>query len=289
MNFSDTSLRIKAVTSATLDQPLSLDPVRLGVDDTLRLPDTAVGFSTSLLFEGADVTASVQLNTGTVTVEDEPAAAIPATATIELTDYPLTDGTTITIDGVTYEINTTPAAGNIPGNGTSLDAQADDIVAAINGTDGYNTPHPTVTAINDSLGIILLTAITAGTVGNALTLAKGGAGPGDLILSGATFSGGTARVLGVIATAGDGLNLDRQPIAAQPITTLVIIVTGGEVLFQDTNTGNLMTMLDGTRLVVGCPLGVPLMFSTDAVPFTLRSTSDGPTTVEILAYGNAIS
>ncbi len=52
--------------------------------------------------------------------------------------------------------------------GTSLSTAQAAIVAAINGTDGHNTPHPLVTAGAFAVNVSAITALVGGTVGNSI-------------------------------------------------------------------------------------------------------------------------
>lgn len=98
-----------------------------------------------------DIHASATKAAGTLTVDTQPTA-----------------GDTMTIGGKTYKFVAAAAAnrdGEIP-LGADVAATRPLIVAAINGTDDINTPHPLVTAGAFSGAAAVITAIAGGTGGN---------------------------------------------------------------------------------------------------------------------------
>jgi len=152
-------------------------------------------------------------------------AAVAATATIQINTTPLTGGVLdlFTIGGTNL---TNAAAPRTPGNddfdGTlAIPAMGADIVAAIN--DPLNSFTTICTAADLGGGLVQLTAVNAGTIGNTITLAATLAAPADATLSGATFTGGLDSgaidfaVLGGIdtdtATADDQVKLVDGPVA----------------------------------------------------------------------------
>lgn len=94
-----------------------------------------------------------------------------ATAQGSLTvDTQPTKGDTLTIDETVYtfvDVNSQTSQGDIALGSTLLASQAN-IVAAINGEDGYNESHPTVTVADFSSDVAVITAIKAGTSGNSI-------------------------------------------------------------------------------------------------------------------------
>lgn len=128
-----------------------------------------------------------------------PSAASSALASVTFPGDPL-DGDSVTINGQAYTFRDTPSTAGDVGilevlGGGSVDRglTLDNLVTNIAGDGAYNvTAHADVTATSVPGGIaastsVTLTAITAGTAGNSLTLAKSGSG---IAISGATFSGG---------------------------------------------------------------------------------------------------
>lgn len=120
----------------------------------------------------------------------------PATATITSNGTNVSNGDTVTVDGVTYTFKTalTPAANEVL-IGASAAASLTNLVAAINlyGTSGTTygagtqTP-PGVWASAVTSTVITLSARKGGSGGNSLAIAKSAA---TLTLSGSTLSGGS--------------------------------------------------------------------------------------------------
>lgn len=159
------------------------------------------GLTISLL-AGAD--AGVKINVAALRPEDTLVAAINNNAGV-LTDVLSTTsivdvrasgtvtltgaaaGQTATVAGLTYTAVTGTAANNtqfsISGDDTA-DAAA--LAAAINARESNRTAQVTTTS---ALGVVTVRAVAEGTGGNAITLAKVGAG---VAVSGATLAGGTA-------------------------------------------------------------------------------------------------
>ena len=115
-----------------------------------------------------------------------------ATATATVVNAPLATGDTLTIGGVAL---TGTAAARTSGSndfwagGGTVDAVAAEIVDAIN--DAANGFTAVATAVS-ALGVITLTAATAGSGGNATTLASLTTPAAGITLSGVTFAGGTS-------------------------------------------------------------------------------------------------
>lgn len=98
-----------------------------------------------------------------------PVNAVAATGTLTIAE-PVTNNDTMTIGTVTYTFKTgATAAANQIGLGADEPATKVAIVAAINGTDTFNTAHPVVSAGNFSGDNSTLTARTKGTAGNVAT------------------------------------------------------------------------------------------------------------------------
>lgn len=127
------------------------------------------------------------------------AAPVRATGTVTFSATDPTETETITVDGIVYVINATPAttgAYSVDLNTTEA-TMAANFAAAINrtGTAGtdyslYIGGHPSVYATVAS-AVVTLTARVPGVVGNAITLAAAG---GSTTVSGATLTGGADSV-----------------------------------------------------------------------------------------------
>ncbi len=115
-----------------------------------------------------------------------------ASGTVTVVTAPLAAGDTLTINGtVLTGIAGTRAAGsnNFSTLGSTITAVAAELTAAIN--DALNGFATTVKA-TAAAGVVTIQAITAGSGGNAITLATSTTPSGGITLSGATLSGGSA-------------------------------------------------------------------------------------------------
>ena len=115
-----------------------------------------------------------------------------STATVTVNGTPITAGDTVVVGGVTLTgISGTRTSGSndFSVNGTTTDSIAAEITAAIN--DSANAFTNIVTA-ESTLNVITLTAVTAGSSGDAITLAVTVVVPGDLVPSGANLAGGSS-------------------------------------------------------------------------------------------------
>ena len=156
-------------------------------------------------------------------------SGVAATGTITGDTVIVSNADTVVINAKTYTFQTTltNTDGNVKIAATAA-LSLTNLFNAINGFGGVistdyataTTPHPTVTATNPTATTVVLTAKTAGTAGNALTLTEAST---HLSVSGATLSGGvdslptwTAQVssIGVILDGGG---------AAIPANTIVYI------------------------------------------------------------------
>jgi hypothetical protein len=144
-----------------------------------------------------DITASVTASQGTLTVDTHPAL-----------------GDTFTIGDKVFTIVPTDSAngdGDVA-RGADLAACQAAIVAAINGTDGYNTASEYVTAAAFETDACVLTALVGGTAGDSIDTTE-------------TFTAGTnvfdAATLGTTAAGADCS-------AANAVTALVAAVTASD-------------------------------------------------------------
>ncbi len=113
-----------------------------------------------------------------------------ASGTVTVEDAPLATGDTITIDGnvLTGVAGTrTSGSDNFSVSGGTVAAIAAEIVAAIN--DAENSFADILEASSD-LGVVTVTATTAGSDGNSITLATDTDPADNLTVSGATLEGG---------------------------------------------------------------------------------------------------
>jgi len=118
-----------------------------------------------------------------------------------------TAGDTITIGAKTY-IFVPVGTANAPGEisiGVDVAAAQLALVAAINGTDGVNSPHPSVTAAAFAVNACVITALVGGTAGNAIVTTE-------------TFTAGTNVF--AAATLGSGTNCT----AVNTVTAIVAAI-----------------------------------------------------------------
>ena len=139
-----------------------------------------------------------------------PVVAVKATEDITLTDVPATTGT-VTVGTTVYKFMTTPAAAYDVQIGSGEEACGDNLAAAINadGTAGTEyfagtLAHPLVTAVSDGAGVVTVTAIYAGVLGNAIALAKTAT---NTTVGAAALSGGVDADA-VNATVGYAFTID---------------------------------------------------------------------------------
>jgi len=100
---------------------------------------------------------------------DISAKTVKATGVLTIDTHP-TSGDTFTIGTKTYifvPVGTANSVGEVS-IGADLAGAKTAIVSAINGTDGHNTPHPTVTASAFVADACTITALIGGTIGNAI-------------------------------------------------------------------------------------------------------------------------
>lgn len=95
---------------------------------------------------------------------------------------------TVLINGVTFTAETSGATGNQWNIGSSATQTATNLAAAINGsaTAGINT----IVSATSALGVVTITALVKGTIGNAVTIAKGTDSGSVNTVSGARLTGG---------------------------------------------------------------------------------------------------
>jgi hypothetical protein len=159
-------------------------------------------------------TSNLQLGLGSVIAETGVLAtvsgAVRASGTITVGAGNAANGDTVTVGGVVYTFRTTLVSGGAANEvliGGNVSASAQNLVAAINAGAGAGTnygtgtiKHPSVTATNSG-GVVTVTAVSYGTIGNSITLAAAGA---NLSVSGATLTGGanpTSNAFGILATS----------------------------------------------------------------------------------------
>lgn len=260
---------------------------RLGIAGT---PVNAVNAVMELVVSGVSVDGET-VTIGTQKYEfcaDNPATkTLPTNIVVDISDHATHASQSLTVD-------TRPTAGDTMTIGTNLyifvpigTANEDgeisigadlpgakvNIVAAINGTDGYNVAHPLVTASNFSGNVCTITAKVGGTVGNSIATTETFTA-GTNIFGGATLSGGancSAANTGaeLLATINDN---DTQGVAATANGNNVVLtadVAGAaanaidlaETMANGAFTGGAVKMAGGVNGTVGY-LERPMVDST---------------------------
>jgi len=153
-----------------------------GIITPIKIPDTTRNlFGTvslrQLSLGGTEYRAIYLINTG--------ATAVAATGTVEITNNANITGDTIDINGTGLV------------EGVDFNAGIDTAVTAENLKDAINI-NPTLSTIviaTVSSNVVTVTALTAGTTGNSITMTYTDSGSGIAVnLSGATLSGGTDAI-----------------------------------------------------------------------------------------------
>jgi flagellar hook protein FlgE len=138
------------------------------------------------------------------------AAGAKATGTITSTGTQVTANDTVTINGKVYTFVASPASEGDVAIGADAAETLDNLQMAINRTDPavndgvkymVAAAHPTVEAADSTTTILTLRALTAGTAGNALTLAESAA---TLSPSAAVLAGGSVITLTASAVSKPG-------------------------------------------------------------------------------------
>lgn len=125
-----------------------------------------------------------------------PVNAVAASIVLVIGNQP-SAGENIIIDGVTYTF-VADGAEDSPGEisiGADEAAAKVNIVAAINGTDGHNDAHPTVSAADFSGDNCTISALTKGVAANAIAVSDTLAGSGDGFATG-VLAGGVDGTIG---------------------------------------------------------------------------------------------
>ena len=140
----------------------------------------------------------------------------------------LVAGETITIDAKVYTIvpdGTANADGEVDAGSDEADGKFD-LVAAINGTDGHNTAHPTVTAAAFAGDDMVVTAIAGGVAANSLV---------------------TTETSGVASWAAGDLDAGVDPTAAEATDALIAAINASgteDILAVDIDANEILLVQD---------------------------------------------
>lgn len=161
------------------------------------------------------------------------ASAVKAVGTLTLAVQPAA-GETFTMGNRTYVYvasGTAENAGEIS-IGADLAAAKLTTVAAINGTDGFNTANSLVSASAFSTNVCTVTALAGGTLGNAIVMTEALAGSGNVMngsgVLGATTSGvdcSAANATIALAAAINGVTATLGVSATSTTSTVVVTAT----------------------------------------------------------------
>ena len=190
-----------------------------------------------------DIMAKTTKASGTLTVDTKPTA-----------------GDTLTIGSKTYifvPVGTANAAGEISIGADAAGAQAN-IVAAINGTDNVNAPHPSVTAAAFAANACAITALVGGTVGNAIATTE-------------TFTAGTNIFAAATLTTG------ADCTAANATTAIVAAITASDTqgVGAVKGTGSSVVLTAKTAGILGNTVAISKTMANAAFPEGVTKLSGG--------------
>lgn len=179
----------------------------------------------------------VSLHGETVTIGDEvyelnasdgTTPSDPAYTVVDITTYVVkasqvltvdtqpTSGNTMTIGTKVYTfvpVGTDTADGEIS-IGADLAGAQDNIIAAINGTDEFNEPHPLVTAGTFASDDLTITALTGGTAGNAIDTTETFTAESNVFGAGHLASGGNCSSANTVTALAAGIESNSYIVSA---------------------------------------------------------------------------
>jgi len=186
------------------------------------------------------------------------AYAVKATRNLTVDTQP-SSGDTMTIGTKVFTfvpVGTNTADGEVP-IGTDLATAQAAIVAAINGSDGVNDPHPLVTAGAFANDVCAITALIGGAGGNAIATTETFTA-GTNVFAGVTLAGGAScsaanAITALVAaiTANDTQGVGAAPGAGTTVvfTADVAGVIGNAIILQESLVN--ATIAAGAELLVG--------------------------------------
>lgn len=159
-----------------------------------------------------DVIAVTTASTGTLTMAAQPGAnetVVIGTAGSE----------------VTYTfVGSNPQVGEVDLGADAAEAQAN-LVAAINGTDGINEPHPEVSASAFIADVCTITALVGGVVGDSITTTDTLVGAGDGFAAAALAGGADATADNAITAVVAASALGTEPVTITDGAGSTLVVT----------------------------------------------------------------
>lgn len=160
---------------------------------TETITDVHLGMQYKLGQTANNPTGYFGLDATAITISATGGAPVKATGTVTFSGTGAADDT-ITVAGVAYVMKAVPASAHQVDIGVDAATSAANLSAAINAGAGSGSAYGAGTVANPSVtatvagAVVTVHAKTAGTAGNAITLAKSGT---DIAVSGAVLSGGT--------------------------------------------------------------------------------------------------
>jgi len=223
------ALETLTITGITVDgETFTIDnPVVAGIDVYEFLADT-IQSKTLPTNIAVDITSYTTKASVTLTLDTQPTA-----------------GDTITIGTMTYifvPVGTATGLGEIS-RGIDLPAAKLALVAAINGTDGINTPHSTVTASAFAANVCTITARIGGTAANSIATTETLTAPTNVFSavtlgSGANCSAANTKLAIIAAiTASDtqGVSATAGGVGTSVVVTSDVAgVIGNGIMVSDT-------------------------------------------------------
>lgn len=162
-------------------------------------------------------------------------------------DVQPTAADTFTIGTTTYKFVAINSAEN-PGDisvGTTLAEAQEAIVAAVNGTDGLNEPHPLVTISDFDTDVAVITAKTKGSAGNAIATTETLTAVTNLFEDSTLLLGADCTNANAALTLTDAVNeFDTQGISAE-VTSVGVVKLVSNLGAAGNNISTTETMTNG--------------------------------------------
>lgn len=159
-----------------------------------------------------DITAATTASTGALTMAAQPGVnetVVIGTAGAEVT-YTFVDGD--------------PQVGEVDLGVGASEAQAN-LVAAINGTDDINEPHPEVSASDFLVDVCTITALAGGVAGDSIATIDTLAGVGDGFAAAALAGGADATAAAAITAVVAASDIGTEPVVITDGTGDKLVVT----------------------------------------------------------------
>lgn len=268
---------------------MALNPTLVRMEGTkaqalLRLAGVAKDAETLTIgpyvFE-VDTRTAAHVTAGRIRLNLSGGTTVKAQGTLTM-DTRMTIGDTFTIGTMTYTVATTPTNPGDVARGADAAGSRAAVIAAINGTDGINSADANVVA-SASTGVVILTAIVGGTVGNAIATTEtfaAGTNVFDAATLGTTTAGVDASAENFIDAlvaafpAGAGVKVKVTKISA----SLLLVEAVDEGAFAYATTETLATTNNAFSVAAmagGQASGLPAKFlAVQRVPTAVEDLAD---------------